>query len=468
MRFAQRLVECGERGLAAARMHHDLGDHRIVEGRDRVAGAHAGLDADLGAVAHRRGKRQVMQRAGGGQEALRGVLGIEPRLEGVAVERDFALLARQLLAGRDPQLPFDEVDAGHHLGHRMLDLQPRVHLHEPEPVGAQPLGGVGDEFDRAGARIVDRLGGRHRGFGHRPAHLLAHAGRGRLLDHLLVAALRRAVALEQMHGIAVIVAENLHLDMARLLDIFLDQHAVVAEGALGLALGRRQRLAEMVGVVDLAHALAAAAGARLDQHRIADLARLGGQHHVLLRLAVIARHHRHAGLFHQPFRRVLEAHRADRIGRGADEHQPRRRHLVDEIRVLRQEAVAGMDRLSTGGEGRLDDALADEIAFGRRRGADMHRMVCKLGVQRAAVGVGIDGDGGDAHAAGGADDAAGNFAAICDQDFREWRSHPAGLSCRARGAKGQYALPGMPVLALRVGCRGRRKNRLQNAIGYER
>ena len=42
---------------------------------------------------------------------------------------------RQRLAGGDPQLPFDQVDAGDHLGDRMLDLQPRVHLHEPEAVG---------------------------------------------------------------------------------------------------------------------------------------------------------------------------------------------------------------------------------------------------------------------------------------------------------------------------------------------
>ena len=42
-----------------------------------------------------------------------------------------------------------------------------------------------------------------------------HARRGRLLDHLLVAALQRAVALEQVHGIAVPVGEHLDLDVAR-------------------------------------------------------------------------------------------------------------------------------------------------------------------------------------------------------------------------------------------------------------
>ena len=36
------------------------------------------------------------------------------------------------LAGGDAELPFDEIEAGDRFGHRMLDLQPRVHLHEPE------------------------------------------------------------------------------------------------------------------------------------------------------------------------------------------------------------------------------------------------------------------------------------------------------------------------------------------------
>ena len=39
--------------------------------------------------------------------------------------------------------------------------------------------------------------------------------RGGLLEHLLVAALQRAVALAEMHAVAVAVAQHLDLDMAR-------------------------------------------------------------------------------------------------------------------------------------------------------------------------------------------------------------------------------------------------------------
>src|SRR5689334_25227092 len=47
-------------------------------------------------------------------------------------ERHLALLEREPLAARDANLFFHDVDAGHHLGDRMLDLQPRVRFHEVE------------------------------------------------------------------------------------------------------------------------------------------------------------------------------------------------------------------------------------------------------------------------------------------------------------------------------------------------
>ena len=74
-----------------------------------------------------------------------------------------------------------------------------------------------------------------------------------------------------MDRVAVRVGEHLHLDVARRGDVFLDQHARVAERRLRLALRAFERGLELGVLVDAAHALAAAAGHRLDQHRIADL-----------------------------------------------------------------------------------------------------------------------------------------------------------------------------------------------------
>ena len=157
-------------------------------------------------------------------------------------------------------MPFHQIEPGDRFGDRMLDLQARVHLHEPEAALFEPAAAVGDELDGAGAFVSRGLGGGDRGFAHRRAQGGAHAGRRRFLDDFLVAALQRAVALVQMNGVAVPVGEDLHFDMARRGDIFFDQHAIVAEGGFRLALRRFQRGVEIGVAVDAAHALAAAAG----------------------------------------------------------------------------------------------------------------------------------------------------------------------------------------------------------------
>src|SRR5690606_11784682 len=188
---------------------------------------------------------------------------------------------------RHAQLPFDEVDAGDGLGYRVFDLQPGVHFHEPEAVDPEAVGGVDDELHGAGPGVVDGPRRAHRGLAHGAAHGLVHARRRRLLDDLLVAALQGAIALEQVHGVAVRVAEYLHLDVARRRHVLFHQHAAVAEGGLGLAAGAGQRGGKAVGALHPAHALAAAAGTRLDEYRVADLGRATGEEFVVLLLAVV-------------------------------------------------------------------------------------------------------------------------------------------------------------------------------------
>ena len=76
------------------------------------------------------------------------------------------------------------------------------------------------------------------------------------------------------------------------------------------------------GAVHLAHALAAAAGARLEQHRVADLLDGQRQRRVVQPGAVGAGHDRHPGLGHRLLGPDLVAHRLDRRGRRADEGDP--------------------------------------------------------------------------------------------------------------------------------------------------
>ncbi len=104
-------------------------------------------------------KLQRDQFAGRRQKAALGIFGIKPRFDRVAGERHLLLRQRQLLAGGNAELPFDQIEAGDGFGDRMLDLQPRVHFHEPEAVLFQAARAVGDELDGAGADIADGLGG---------------------------------------------------------------------------------------------------------------------------------------------------------------------------------------------------------------------------------------------------------------------------------------------------------------------
>ncbi len=98
-------------------------------------------------------------------------LGVHACLDRVSVEADLAELERE--ARRDPQLLLDEVDAGDHLGHGVLDLQARVHLDEErlvEPVARD------EELHGARAEVADAAGGGDGGLAQAGARLGIHDG----------------------------------------------------------------------------------------------------------------------------------------------------------------------------------------------------------------------------------------------------------------------------------------------------
>ncbi len=207
--------------------------------------------------------------------------------------------------------------------------------------------------------------------------------------------------------------------MARAGDEFLDQDVVVAKAFGRFALAAFQRCQKVLAVIDLAHPLAAAAGDRLDQHRIADLVCFRFQMLGVLVLAVIAGRNRHTGLLHQRLGAVLETHCPDRVRRRPDEHDPRLGAGLGETGILRQEAIAGMDRFRAGLPGDFEYLFGLQIAFRRRRRPDEDRFVSHLHMGRLRVGLGIDRDGTNPHLLGGAHHAAGNLAAVRNQDRLE-------------------------------------------------
>ena len=73
---------------------------------------------------------------------------------------------------RDADLLVDEVDAGDHLRHRMLDLNTGVHLDKIE------LAVLEQELDGAGAGIFQLLHRLRHDFADAPAHLRIEGGEG--------------------------------------------------------------------------------------------------------------------------------------------------------------------------------------------------------------------------------------------------------------------------------------------------
>jgi len=280
------------------------------------------------------------------------------------------LTERERLAGGDQHLFANEVEAGRHLGHGVLDLDARVHLEEEVLAFARE-----QALDRAGAAVADRARGFDGDLADPLAQLLADRRRRRLLDELLVAALDRAVALAEEEHVAVAVREHLGLHVARILEVALDVDGGVGEVGLPLTLGRLERALGLLRAVDHLEPLAAAARSRLDRERPPEL--VAEPHDVLGRgdRSRGSGHDRHAGGSHPLARRRLRAHDLDRRARRPDPDEPGPGDLAREARVLGQEAVAGVHGLGARALGDLEQPLLDEVALGRRPRADQVRLV---------------------------------------------------------------------------------------------
>ena len=102
------------------------------------------------------------------------------------------------------------------------------------------------------------------------AHGVGQVGGGRLLEQLLVAALHGAVAVAEDGDGAVVVGEDLHLDVARAGDVTLEEHLAPPERGGRLAARGGQGAGQLVGARDDPHPAAPAAVRGLDQQREAD------------------------------------------------------------------------------------------------------------------------------------------------------------------------------------------------------
>ena len=229
------------------------------------------------------------------------------------------VVVAELLAVGDAELLADQVDAGDLLGDRVLDLQAGVDLEEGDGavLADEELAGAGADVARL---AQDRLGGAEQ----LGVLLAGQERRGRLLDELLVAALQRAVAGRDDDDVAVLVGQALGLDVARPVEVALDEALAAAERRDRLADRGVEQLGDLLeGAGDLQAAAAAAEG-RLDRDRQTVLL---GERHDLVGALDRVRGARHQGRV-RPGRRCGgpgPCRRGSRSPRGRARSRPARR-----------------------------------------------------------------------------------------------------------------------------------------------
>ena len=143
-----------------------------------------------------------------------------------------------------------------------------------------------------GAHVADRAGEREGRVAHRRRSAASTAGEGASSSTFWWRRWIEQSRSPRWTPLPVAVEQDLDLDVAGALEEPLEDEAVVVERGLGLAAGGgERRSARRSGVADGAHALATAAGRRLDQQRVADpLGRLDERRVRLVGVVVAGRH----------------------------------------------------------------------------------------------------------------------------------------------------------------------------------
>ncbi len=131
------------------------------------------------------------------------------------------------------------------------------------------------------------------------------------------------------------------------------------------------------------------------------------------------------------------------VGRRPDPRHARGFARPREPGVLRQEAVAGVQRVGTGVRGCAKEAFAVEVALPGRGWAEPDRFVREPNVRRVPVGVGIHGHRRDPECAQRAQDPDGDLAPVGDDHLRHGHVGPSPSHTRSRIGVGFQPLHGL-------------------------
>ena len=240
----------------------------------------------------------------------------------------------------------------------MLDLNSRIHLDEVPTATV----GVEDELDGAGALVFQIADQRDGSFRHLPPHVRRQHGRRGFFDKLLMPALDAAIALPQMHGIAVFVSEDLDLDMPHFREKAFEINLRIAERRRSLGRRLGEESAKLVHARGNPHPASAAAARRLQQQRKADLSGNLRRRLCVGKSLRRTRHDRDAVARGDPPRFDLVAHRADCFRARADKSELLLAAARGERTFLRKESVARVNRVTAATTRRLDERGSVQIA----------------------------------------------------------------------------------------------------------
>ena len=354
-RLVQACAQAVDGLCAGGCVGDQLAQHRVVVRRDHRTRVQRMVKAQT----PRRCKGQ--HRAGLRREVF--VLGAQAHLDGVALQLHIGLRQRQRLAACDAQLPLDQVKPREQLGHRVLHLQPGVHLHQIKRLVG--LGFIEQKLHRARTHIARRF----RQCNGRLPELLAQCGRhdwaGRFFDDLLVATLHRAIALTQVDAMALRVGHDLHLDMTGPQQGALQQQVAVAKTGQRFGAGAVQGGQQLGHVGHQAHATPAAPGHGFDHQRQAQLLSLCSEGGIALVRAKVARQTRHAVLQGQSLGGRLAAQRADGLRGRPGPSQTCIDDRLGELGVFAQEAIARVYRVSSAVSCGLQQLVDAQVRIGR-------------------------------------------------------------------------------------------------------
>ena len=337
--MAQRSTQAANGLITVFSMDDNFRNHGVIERRNRIALRNAVVNANTVSQISLRLPPQHLTRLR--REPRIRVFGIQTCFDRVAVERDISLRRWQGLARSHAQLPLNQIKAGDHFRHRMLDLQPRVHFKE---VMFEVC--IDDELNRTSALVTYRQGSGHRVAAHGFAHRRADNGRWRFFNYFLAPALGSAIALTQMNCIASRVCKHLNFDMTSVVDQTLQHQGAITECALRLPPGPDERLGHFARFAHQAHAASATARHSLYQQRESELVGLTDQVLVVLILAKIPWCTRHSSCDHAPLGQRLVTHGVNGRRRRADEDQPRVCAGLRKALVFAQKSVSRMHCIS--------------------------------------------------------------------------------------------------------------------------